>query len=422
MLKKVSIGAGAVIVVLMAAILLWAIRPWVPYEPGRWYLSYPPMTRAYSFSNWDKIAPYKTLKASATPRQYERDILSLENVSIKTSGGEFKIAQYLEDAGISGLMVLQDGKVRFEYYAKGVQETTKYHLWSATKSYTSTLIGMALYQGVIESIDDPIKKYAPQFANTAYADVSIRHVLMMSSGVDFVHSADTFGVRQAMYQSIFFDGENLDDYIKNIGRRVPAGTDFNYAATDTHVLGAVLRGAYNMPLAEIATENLWKPGGFNHDAIWSENFGGSDQVAIGQCCLAVTLTDFAHLGQIHLEGLVFDGEQTVPEDWIERVENAQAPFQEPQIHEPSGRQMMGYSYQFWLPENYDQEFVARGALGQYLWVDRKRGFVVAQFAINSGDPEVYPAAMRAIGDAVAGPAEDFEPASDLMEDSTTSLE
>jgi CubicO group peptidase (beta-lactamase class C family) len=196
-------------------------------------------------------------------------------------------------------------------------------------------------------------------------------------------------------------GERISEWAKELGRRVPQGTDFNYLATDTHVLSTALKGVYGKPVADVLSEKLWELGGFTADATWSQDAKGEEGVALGHCCLSVTLTDFAHLGQLYLEDLVFDGKQTVPDDWFDLVANPHASFQEP--HAEAGRDdvSFGYSYQFWLPPGYDNEFVARGALGQYLWIDRKRGFVVAQFATAAYHNSLeYSKMMRAIGDAL----------------------
>jgi CubicO group peptidase (beta-lactamase class C family) len=272
--------------------------------------------------------------------------------------------------------------VRLEYYAKGFSAETRNQIWSATKSFTSTLVGMALHDGTIASLDDAVEQYAPQFKGAAYGATSIRHVMMMSSGIDFFHFKGSPN-RNDMYWAIINAGEDFDQWAGALGRRVPAGTDFNYIATDTHVLSAVVRGAYNKPYVEIVQEKLWEPGGFGA-AQWGLDAAGHP---MGHCCLSLRLQDFANLGQLYLEDLVLQDESRVGDDWIGMVENAQAPFQEPGIDE-QGEAQSGYSFQFWLPAGYDQEFIAAGAFGQYIWTDRKHKFVVAQF--STGQSFVFP--------------------------------
>ena len=181
-------------------------------------------------------------------------------------------------------MVLRDGEVRLEFYGKGLNAQSCNHIWSATKSFTSTLIGMALYDGKIASLDDPVEKYALQFKGTAYGEASIRHVMMMSSGIDYDHFEGSPD-RNDMYWDIMQSGADFDAWAAVLPRRVPAGTDFNYIATDTQVLSAVLRGAYNKSYIDIVQEKLWEPGGFGA-AQWGLDASGNP---MGHCCLSLRL-------------------------------------------------------------------------------------------------------------------------------------
>ena len=170
--------------------------------------------------------------------------------------------------------------------------------------------------------------------------------------------------------------KNFDQWIAELSRRTASGTDFNYIATDTHVLSRVVEGAYNKPYIDVVQEKLWSPGGFSSDAQWGIDSAGNP---MGHCCLSVTLQDFAHLGQLYLEDLVFEGKTVVNDDWLDMVQHAQGSFQEPWIAQ-NGQYIDGYSLQWWLPVDYDQEFIARGASGQYLYVNKKHNYVVAQFS------------------------------------------
>ena len=349
-------------------------KPWDDLQSWRMFTMMVEWPRADLFTHWEVIQPVSVLDASANPRIYHRNTVEPAELSYQFEGQVHPLTRYLKRANISGFMVLADGEVRLEYYAKGLNAESRNHIWSATKSYTSTLFGMALHDGAIDSLDDPVEKYAPQFKDTAYGPTPVRHVMMMTSGIDYFHFKGKPN-RTDMYLALWQKGEDFDAWAAALGRRVPSGTDFNYIATDTHVLAAVLRGAYAKPFVEIVQEKLWEPGGFGA-AQWGLDAYGH---AMGHCCLSVTLQDFAHLGQLYLEDLVLEGEPTVNDGWIGSVENAQAPFQEPSL-DAEGNVREGYSFQFWLPLDYDQEFIAKGAFGQYMWTDRKRKFVVAQFS------------------------------------------
>ncbi|MCZ6680044.1 MAG: serine hydrolase [Candidatus Poribacteria bacterium] len=370
-------------------------------DPKLWYTLATVEGRAELFTHWERVHPHAVLPGATAPRTYKRNTVSIDEVTYELDGKTYTLTDYIKRGNVSGLMVIQDGEVKLEYYGHGLDAQSRNHIWSATKSFTSTLIGMALFDGTISSLDDPAEKYAPQFKGTAYGETSLKHLLMMSSDIAYFHFKGKPD-RNDMYDDLIQKGGDFDKWAAALGRRVPGGTDFNYIATDTHVLAAVLRGAYGKPFVEIVQEKLWEPFGFN-EAQWGLDSHGH---ATGHFALSLTLQDFAHLGQIYLEDLKLNGQPTVSDDWFELVANAQSPSHEPSVDD-EGKIAEGYSFQFWLPADYDQEFMAVGAFGQYLWIDRKRDFVAAQFSIggergqhgiSSNEKE---AVMRALGTFVS---------------------
>ena len=359
-------------------------------QPWRWFTmgSMQPEDRAALFSNWQLVTPVSTAEASPTPRTYQRTLIDPNNIFYTYEGARRSIADYIDRAGAAGLLAIHDGTVVLEHYGLGINNDDRFHIWSASKSFTATLIAIAVREGKVASLDDPVSEYVPEFQNTAYGETSIRNLLMMASGIDFFHSGDPG--RTDLYWDVVNQEQSIDDWTKALTRRAPAGTDFNYTLTDTHVLSIVLRAVYDMSFAEILETKLWQPAGFASNATWGQNTSGSDGHALGHCCLSLTLQDFAHLGQLYLDEFVIGGEQMVPADWVGAVA-------QPGV---SGE----YSLQFWLPSGHDQEFIARGAFSNYLWIDTARGFTVAQFgtppprdALSNSE---HTAAMRAIGDAV----------------------
>ena len=353
---------------------------------------------AENFRNWDRDLPFGVIEAAPHPHVFPR-ALREHDIGYELDGTSRLLSDYLDRARVQGLLVLHGGEVVLEEYRGRTTSESRYHLWSASKSFTGTLVGMALHEGVIESLDDRVEAYARQFAGTAYGEASVRHVMMMSSGVDFFHF-EGFPERNWMYLRIFRLGQNLDAFATELGRRVPGGTDFNYLATDTHVLSAVLSGAYGRPFLEIVQDRLWNRLGIGGDAIWSQHAPGAQGVPFGHCCLASRLIDFAHLGELYLRRGVWAGRQLVPDGWVESAGAPNAPFQEPTA------ERSGYAMQFWVPPGYDGEFYGAGAFGQYVWIDTRRQVVVAQFAAQApGDLEERErdAAFRAITAAVRAP-------------------
>jgi hypothetical protein len=345
-----------------------------PRNPANWFKMGREADRTDLFVNFDRIWPVDRLTPSSKPRAYPRAVEPIEPIAYTFEGKVATVGDYMARANVDGLLVLKNGKVLYEVYRNSVGPQTEHSLWSASKSYTVTLLGIAIKDGVIKSLDDTVETYAPQFKGTAYGSVSLKHVAMMSSGVQFFHDKGTPN-RLEMYRQLL-GGKDLDVFAAELGKRVLPGTDFNYLATDSQVLSAALRGAYGRRYVDIVQEKLWSPAGFTGPASWSKHADGTAGVNFGHCCLQARLLDFAHLGQLYLDDLKLDGKPLTPKGWADLVTHPNAPFQEP------GDKPRGYAMQFWVPNGYKDEALAMGAFGQILWVDRRRKVVVAQIAAN----------------------------------------
>ena len=184
-------------------------------------------------------------------------------------------------------------------------------------------------------------------------------------------------------------------------RSRPAGERFHYISPNTHVLSAVVRHVYDKPIATLIDERIYKPLGMP-SAYWSQDRKGDKGKAIGYCCLNTRAVDFARFGQLYLQDGVWNGKRILPEGWVDTIASPREPFQEPNPE----KELFGYSYQFWIPYNSDGEFAAMGYNGQYIWVDRKRGVVIARTAADRDAilklPETA-VVMRAIAAAVSEP-------------------
>lgn len=355
--------------------------------------------RARLFSHWDEALPHRTLHAANRPHVFE-DRSGPLDVSYEHAGERRTLDDYVERNQVAALLVLSGNAVVHDRYRLGADRGTRWHVWSATKSFTSTVVGRALHTGVLDSVDDPITKYVS--IDGGYADATIRDVLMMSSGVNFFHHQGSPD-RKDMYQQIWGQGRDLDDFARELGTRVRPGTDFNYLATDTHVLSMVLRAAYAQPFHQIVQEQLWDAIGMAGDAFWSQHDAGDDGHTFGHACLCPRALEFAHLGQLYVQGGIWNGERLLPEGFTAASGSPRATFQEPSQGE------RGYGYQWWVPWRSQGESMALGAFGQMLWVDIERGVSIAQFAAQGGEdsPDTDPedvedthAAMRAIVRAV----------------------
>jgi hypothetical protein len=264
-----------------------------------------------------------------------------------------------------------------------------------------TILGLALKEWVIKSLDDTVATYAPRFEGTAYGDTSIRHIAMMSSGINFGPENKWGPI--SLWIKTYFDLTarqlDMDDVAAGMDRLTPAGVEFRYRFPDTHVISAVLRGAYaesyggSVTWAQLVEDKLWKPFGFGGEAFWVISPAGEKGTSWGHAGVSMRLLELAQLGQVYLENGVPYGiregekngegikESRFTDDWLHGVSKPNASFQEPAPDSFYAHQ--GYSRQFWIPQDYDGEFMAVGGFDQVLWIDLKRNAVIAQTAAGS---------------------------------------
>lgn len=392
----------AVILVFALAAAGWYYRPWSPYSPARITALDDPERFAETFQRMDEILPARTIEA-ADPEPLPEAVAPLQ-IRYEWDGRTRSLDDFMADANTIGLVVLRDGIVVGERYGHGATSQTRFTSWSVAKSFVATLIAMAIEEGRIESLDDPAARYAPDFEGTAYGQTSLRHLLMMSAGVDFVEDyADgpESDIRPFFFNT-FIMRQSPDRMAGEIARNREPGRDLHYVSPNSHVLSAVVRNVYDGQLAAIVEDKIWTPLSMTSDASWLTNTDTPRGIELGYCCLQATTRDYARFGQFYLQGGMWGGERMVPEWWVETATRPTAPFQEPG---PDARYApRGYGLHFWIPPEPQGEYFMAGVYGQYVWVDERRGVVVA---MNAGDPvwgqregEAF-TLMRAIAESVS---------------------
>lgn len=416
-MKKIFIGLGAIIVAAALTAAGWYYRPWSDYSPAEIQAATQPDQIANTFRNMDDIFPYRTISANESAIPLARDARN-DDVRFTFDGSEHRIADWLAESSATGLIVLHDGVVVHEEYLLGATRETRHTSWSVAKSFVATLIAMAVEDGHIASLDQTAEMFAPQYAGTAYGATTLRHLLMMSAGVDFEEDyfAPNSDIRRLFLGANIY-GQNIDTLVGEIERNREPGQDLHYVSANTQVLSAVVRGVYNAPLAEIVQTRIWEPLGMVGDASWNQNIQGDNGMAIGYCCLNARVEDYARMGQFYLQDGVWDGQRLVPEGWVEQATRPNAPFQEagPAAVYPH----RGYGLHFWVPEEHDGEYFMAGVYGQYVWVDERRHIVIARTAADlTWGPRTAEsiAAMRALaahyGDPLDLPATEPVPVDD----------
>lgn len=277
-----------------------------------------------------------------------------------------------------GVMVLQDGKVRYERYADGFGPNRRWTSFSVAKSFTSALLGAALKDGSIGSLSDPVTRYLPALAGTAYDGVTVGQVASMTSGVKWNENyADPSSDVAKMLLVAPRTGEPQSvTYARTLTRGAPVGQGaWLYNTLETNLLGDIVMAATGKPLAAYAKEKIVDPAGLSGGLFWMNDLTGQN---IGGCCLSLTVADYARFGQFVLEG----GKDAVPAGWFAQAGAPVTRFEQ--------RPGFGYGYQWWSYPG--GAYGAQGIFGQSITIDPTAKLVVA---IVSNQPRATGGSERA---------------------------
>lgn len=275
---------------------------------------------------------------------------------------------YLADQRSAALLVVHDGKLRLERYGLGFDGSGRWTSFSVAKSFTSTLVGAALKDGFIKSLDDKVSLYIPELKGSAYDEVSVRQLLTMTSGVKWNEDYDDPNSDVAKFNNHKPEAgvEVLVSYMRKLPREVPAGTRWLYSTGETNLVGTLVQRATQKPLVTYLEEKVWGPAGMEQQATWLLSKTGQE---IGGCCVQASPRDYARMGQFILNGAMVNGQSIVPDGWWAQATTKQADIGTP------GR---GYGYQWWTYD--DGSFTARGIFGQGIFIDPKRKLVIVSNA------------------------------------------
>jgi CubicO group peptidase (beta-lactamase class C family) len=273
-------------------------------------------------------------------------------------------ADWVRERSVTALVVLRDGAVVAEEYYQGTGPADLRISWSVAKSMLSVVLGTLHHDGSIPDLDAQVTDFVPALVGTAYEGATIRNVLNMASGVAFDEDyMDFWSDINRMGRELALGG-TLDGFAASQKRRRgEPGADWQYVSVDTHVLGMVMRGATGRSIPELMEERLFRPLGLEADPFYLTDGRGEAFVLGG---LNLTTRDYARFGQMVLQGGAWQGRQVVPEEWLDASTVPSAPGGAP------------YGFQWWIPSDAAEgEFFARGVYGQYVYVNRSLGVVIA---------------------------------------------
>lgn len=277
--------------------------------------------------------------------------------------------QWVKDRSVTGLVILKDGKLRFDQYYLGTGAEDLRISWSVAKSFLSALFGVLQAEGAFGSLYDQVVQYAPALKGSAYDGATIRDVLTMSSGVGFNEDYLDFNSDINKMGRVLALGGSMDDFAAGLKTRAAEpGARWHYVSIDTHVLGMVIRGATGKDIPELLESRILAPMGFEAAPYYITDGTGTSFVLGG---LNLRTRDYARFGQMILQGGMWQGKQVVPAAWV-------AASTSPQAADGSA-----YGYQWWIPEGAMKgEVMARGIYGQYIYINPEKGVVIAMNAAD----------------------------------------
>ena len=331
-------------------------------------LSWTPDQTIVNFRRSDQIFAAHTIHHGATVRALPRAPVQIDPVVPQSEGlPAVSVAELMEAERITGIIAVKDGEIILERYAFGRGPEDRWLSMSVAKSVTSTLIGVAVRDGLIHSIDDPVVRYIPELKGTAFDGVTIRHLMTMSSGVrwkeDYVDL--TSDIALAGGEEMVGGVPPLVAYAKRLDREAKPGTRRKYQTIDADLLGIVLsRALKGRTLADYISEKIWQPFGMEADATWLVDKAGIER---GGCCLSITLRDYARLGMFMDEGGRAGGVDVLADGWIHDAWT-------PQPLDPN-KYTVGYGYYWQIRQ--DGGYEAVGAYGQSVTIYPKEHLVIA---------------------------------------------
>lgn len=332
-----------------------------------------------TFRNIDRLFATRVVRRSQVPSSLPSDSSPLGIVRIKQGNANYDLEQYIQLNRVTALLVIKDGRIKLERYRFGNTEHTRWMSMSVAKSITSTLLGAALKQGLVGSVTERVTKYVPALAGSAYEDVTIRDVLMMSSGVrwDETYTDPKSDRRRLLEAQISQVPGSAMSLMKALPRASNPGTVNNYNTGETQVVAEIVRSAVTRPLADYLSERIWSRVGMEADATWWLDSPGG--IEIGGSGISATLRDYGRFGLFLLSGGVAAGESILPDGWLREATS-------PKVLR--GGAPLAYGYLWWTPLTaqslHDAAYMARGTYGQRLYINPTEKVVTVIWSARPG--------------------------------------
>jgi CubicO group peptidase (beta-lactamase class C family) len=317
------------------------------------------------FTHMVELGPTCKVSKSSAPVPLKRAPRDLSEVTYDAFFS-YNLKEHVDKNSVMGLMVVKDGKIIDQHYRFERRETDLFASFSMAKSLISILIGIALDEGLIKSLDDPASRYTHRIDESSYSKISIRSLLRMSSGIYFNEGYTGKDDIHSFDQALRFSSNSSVVKVLSDARRSSSneGKKFNYASIETTVLAEILRGATGKSVCQFMQEKLWSPIGAEHDAYWSTDSLGNE---LGFAFFNATQLDYAKVAVMLANMGEINGKRILSAEYIDQATNVE--------RQPEGfkfnqaKLLTGYGYQFWLREKPGNYFM-QGVYGQYIGIDR----------------------------------------------------
>jgi CubicO group peptidase (beta-lactamase class C family) len=332
-----------------------------------------------AYSHYDEIHPTRRIARAATPWTFKRAPLDFR---YSYKGSPASLTDYLSRNPVTGLLVAKDDTILFEHYQYGRTDRDRFNAGSMTKSITGMLVGIAVAEGAIKSVDDTPETYVPGFKGSEYGRTPIRDLLHMSSGVEFRETENDNRDLNRLWIDMVIGGfvskkGTIGSIVQFNKRIAPSGTRYFYASIEPDVLGVVLRHALGKSLSDYFREKVWEPIGAEAGAMWLVDAEGFE---LAHAFFNAALRDYARLGRLLAHDGNWNGKQIVPREWM--IEATTLRASDTYLMPGKATPRLGYGYLIWLLPGSRRQFALRGFPGQRIYVDPVSKLVLVQTGVG----------------------------------------
>lgn len=364
-----KIGKWLILILVLGYGLFWGWWVWSAGPETVWRI----ISHESSSIEDYKLFPARTLTASESPFEFE---VGMGNGRVPTTitlnNSQQPLDAFLRETDTVAFIVIKQDAILLEQYSQGYDEATPSLAFSMSKSFLSILIGAAIDDGLIESVDQPVTDYVPELASAGYDQVTLRHLLQMTSGMNYVEVEG----RDSSVHNRFYYTSRLEHELLRLDLAIEPGQEFSYKSGENALLGLILsRAIAPQTITDYTQARLWQPLGMEHDGAW--NLDSEDGLEKTWCCLSATARDYAKLGRLMLHKGNWNGEQIIPAEWVTQSTKLDA----------SDGSVWNYQYQWWLVSEDGGDFTALGHLGQFVYVNSAQDVIIVRLGNSRGGLE-----------------------------------